>query len=56
MKIKNVWNHQPEDHTVAGCKILHQMNRIGGKHPIVGFEPSKVMQDFFHSKAAKLRD
>ena len=25
-------------------EILHQL--IGGKHPIIGFQPSKVVQDF----------
>jgi len=27
-------------------EILHQL--IGGKHPFIGFQPSKVVQDFFH--------
>ena len=36
-------------HTVDGCEILHQFSLIAGFFPLfIGFQPSKVMQDFFH--------
>ena len=32
-------------HTVDACEILHQLKTV--LYPVIGFQPSKVMQDFY---------